>query len=125
MTSMALRGMERRNVEGSWEVVRVAIMDEAECSQLSCSGGSAEEQHRSIPARGAVLEKKWEASSRAKEEKMLGAGLVVSGAVARIRLAAEEKVGMQAMEMAGRTREHRSLAVTVSSSSRKRKDEHE
>ena len=82
MTSMVLRGMERKNAEGGCEVARVVIMDEAECSQLSCSGGSAEEQCRSIPARGAVLEKKWEASLRVKEEKMLGAGLVALGAVA-------------------------------------------
>ena len=29
---MVLRGMERRNTEGGWEVARMAIKDNAECN---------------------------------------------------------------------------------------------
>ena len=72
-----------------------------------------------------VLEKKWEESLRVKEEKTLGADSVACGTEARIRLVTEAKVGTHVTEAEGRTWAQRSRAVTVSSSSRKRKDEHE
>lgn len=119
-----LRGMERRNAEGDWEAEREAIKDKAEYNHVVCSGGSVEEQYRSTPASGVAEEKKCLASLSAKEEKMLGVGWLAWGTVARIKLVAAEKVGTQATEAVGMTREQRSLAVTVSSSSRKRRVEH-
>ena len=119
-----LRGMERRNAEGDWEAEREAIEDKVECGHVVCSWGSVEEQHRSTPASGVAEEKKSLVSLSMKEEKMLGAGWLARGMVARVKFVAAEKVRAQATEAVGGTRKQRSLAVMVSSISRKRRVEH-